>query len=74
MTTKRLSPQRLRMLRAGHEPKLSQGAVAAKAGLKLARYWYLETKSGPATPEEVKAIAKALKVPQKAIAVSEASA
>ena len=71
MTPKRLARKRLQHLRVEHE--LSQEAVATKAGIKLARYWYLESAGGPATADEVKAIAKALKVPQRDITQPEAT-
>lgn len=63
----RLSRQRLRVLRA--ERELSQEAVAARAGLKPSRYWYLESANGVATDDEVKAIARVFRVPSKAIAI-----
>lgn len=63
---KRLSRQRLRVLRA--ERELSQEAVAARAGMKPARYWYLESANGVPTDDELRAIAKVLGVSTRAIA------
>lgn len=47
---------RLKVLRA--ERDLTQMAVALRAGLSVARYWYIETANAPATKEEAEAIAK----------------
>lgn len=53
----------LRVLRAGHEPKLSQSQLARKAGLALFRYWQIENGEGPeSSKDERQAVASALDV------------
>lgn len=59
----RNDPTRLRVLRAAHEPKISQSQVARKAGLGLYRYWQIENGDGPEPSKDEKlAVATALGV------------
>jgi DNA-binding Xre family transcriptional regulator len=52
---------RLRVLRAAHEPKLSQSQLARKAGMGTFRYWQIENGEGPTvTADEKRAIVAAL--------------
>lgn len=51
----------LRVLRAAHQPKVSQSQIARKAGMALYRYWQIENGDGPvATDAEKSAVAAAL--------------
>jgi len=53
----------LRVLRAAHEPKLSQSQTARRAGLALFRYWQIENGDGPEPSKaEQQAVATALGV------------
>jgi transposase-like protein len=54
---------RLRVVRAAHEPKLSQSQVARRAGMGTFRYWQIENGEGPAvTDTEKRVIADVLGV------------
>lgn len=53
----------LRVLRAGHEPRLTQSQVALLAGISAARYWQIENGEGSEPSEdERRAVAAALGV------------
>ena len=53
----------LRVIRAAHEPKLTQNVLAKAAGLSTSRFWQIEHGEGvPPRPHECKAIAKVLGV------------
>lgn len=55
--------QRLRVIRAAQEPKLSQSQLARRAGLGLYRYWQIENGEGAPTSDiERTAVAAALGV------------
>lgn len=59
----RETAKRLRVLRASHEPKLTQSKLARKAGLNATRYWQIENGDGPpATTDERNAVAGVLGV------------
>jgi len=59
----------LRVLRAAHEPRLSQRQVALRAGMARLRYWQIENGDGPpATTAERAAVAAALDTSVTAIA------
>jgi hypothetical protein len=64
----RLSQKRLKVLRA--EREVTQIDVAHGAKLPIARYWYLESGGGIATPDEVKAIAEFLKVSSRRLGLT----
>lgn len=54
---------RLRVIRAGHEPKISQMQVARRAGMGTYRYWQIENGEGqPANETERSAVAAVLGV------------
>ena len=53
----------LRVLRAAHEPKITQSQLARRAGLSAARYWQIENGEGSDPSEsERAAVASALGV------------
>lgn len=53
----------LRVIRAAHEPKLTQNVLAKAAGLSTSRFWQIEHGEGlPPRPYECKAIARVLGV------------
>lgn len=55
--------QLLRVLRAAHEPRLTQSKVATLLGISRMRYWQIEAGEGPdATAAEKAAVAKVLGV------------
>lgn len=54
---------RLRVLRADHEPSMSQAVVAKLADMSMSRYWQIENGVGPVpSDDERKAVAAALGV------------
>lgn len=58
----------LRVLRASHEPRLTQTKLARRAGLSAARYWQIENGEGAAPSDDEKtAVARVLNVPPSAI-------
>jgi transcriptional regulator with XRE-family HTH domain len=60
---------RLPALRANHERKLTQSAVARRAGMGLYRYWQIENGEGPdPSASEREAVAAALGVKVASIA------
>jgi DNA-binding XRE family transcriptional regulator len=58
----------LRVLRASHEPSLTQTTLARKAGLKRLRYWAIENGEVEPNADEMEAIAVALNVKRSEIA------
>lgn len=53
----------LRVLRAAHEPKVTQTQLARKAGISAARYWQIENGEGAVSSDtERTAVAAALGV------------
>ena len=58
----------LRVLRAAHEPKLSQRQVAVKLGIHRLRYWQIENSEVIPTASERSAIAAVLGVKVSEIA------
>lgn len=59
----------LRVLRAAHEPRITQSQLARLAGMSAARYWQIEHGEGSEpTFDECQAIASALGVKVASIA------
>lgn len=57
--------RRLKTLRAGHDPFLSQYALAQKIGMGFNRYWRIEKGYAAPTPAEQEAIARGLGVTEQ---------
>ena len=69
MKDKQMNKSLLRVLRATHEPPLTQSQVARGAGLNATRYWQIENGEGPRpTPVEQADIALVLGASVVAIA------
>lgn len=59
----------LRVLRAAHEPKITQTKLARRAGISAARYWQIENGEGaPASDTERTAVAAVLGVKDSEVA------